>query len=543
MGGAVFSDSLADMVCLLNSTRIRDILESLNPTIHFTAGDVNRVPLWKIEHSGEILAQLDSEFSAHEQVREPSVEFQRPGESRWSSAQQWAQAAVDRPAGSGLPHFNPAEDKESASDHISFAMGIALGRFDPKGDGILNPIDTVPPLPRGILFLDGTLEPIDVRDSLQNDGCSHLHEVWSQFGDRIYAGGLREYLRRQFFEEVHRRMYDNRPIHWPLSSTKRTFVAWITIHRWNDQTLRVLLADHLQPTLTRLDGEIDDLTAARGSADKKAARHAEQRYEDVKAWREELVEFMVAVEQCADKGPAPPDPKKPEREVDTRYIPDLDDGVMINSAALWPLLEPQWKDPKKWWKALVAAKGKKDYDWSHLAMHYWPTRVDKKCQTDPSLGVAHGCFWKYHPVRAWAWELRLQDEIGSSFRIEETSCRGDGGDAEHRAAYLHNHPSEALEAVEKEVLRRRKKQKRPQSDLTLLESGVWSSIPEECWDLEMRLSKKQKSEFRLLAPDEPKSRAEFEQQNPAEVEARKKLLKKPKQMSLLADADDEGDAA
>ena len=35
---------------------------------------------------------------------------------------------------------------------------------------------------------------------------------------------------------------------------------------------------------------------------------------------------------------------------------------MINSAALWPLLEPQWKDPKKWWKELCAAKGKKDYD-------------------------------------------------------------------------------------------------------------------------------------------------------------------------------------
>jgi hypothetical protein len=65
---------------------------------------------------------------------------------------------------------------------------------------------------------------------------------------------------------------------------------------------------------------------------------------------------------------------------------------MINSAALWPLLEPQWKDPKKWWKELATAKGKKDYDWSHLAMRYWPTRVDAKCQEDPSLGVAHGCF-------------------------------------------------------------------------------------------------------------------------------------------------------
>ena len=68
----------------------------------------------------------------------------------------------------------------------------------------------------------------------------------------------------------------------------------------------------------------------------------------------------------------------------------LDDGVMINSAALWPLLEPQWKDPKKWWTELATAKDKKDYDWSHLAMNYWPERVREKCKTDKSLAIAHG---------------------------------------------------------------------------------------------------------------------------------------------------------
>ncbi len=76
-------------------------------------------------------------------------------------------------------------------------------------------------------------------------------------------------------------------------------------------------------------------------------------------------------------------------------------------AALWPLLELQWKDPKKWWKELANAQGKKDYDWAHLAKRYWPTRVDAKCQDDPSLGVAHACFWKYHPAKGYAWELRL----------------------------------------------------------------------------------------------------------------------------------------
>src|SRR5690606_14985261 len=98
------------------------------------------------------------------------------------------------------------------------------------------------------------------------------------------------------------------------------------------------------------------------------------------------------------------------REVDARYLPDLDDGVMINSAALWPLLEPQWKDPKKCWKELSTAQGKKD--WSHLAVRYWPTRVDAKCVEDPSLGVAHGCFWRYHPAPAWGCASRTRSARG-----------------------------------------------------------------------------------------------------------------------------------
>jgi hypothetical protein len=114
----------------------------------------------------------------------------------------------------------------------------------------------------------------------------------------------------------------------------------------------------------------------------------------------------------------------------------------------------------KWWKELASADGKKDYDWSHLAMRYWPKRVDAKCVHDPSLAVAHGSFWRYHPARAWAWELRLQDEIGPEFRIEEGPYRGDGGHEAHRTIFLADHPVDALAIVEKEALRRIRKHKR-----------------------------------------------------------------------------------
>ena len=91
--------------------------------------------------------------------------------------------------------------------------------------------------------------------------------------------------------------------------------------------------------------------------------------------------FITMVRECSTKGAPPTDNKCFLREIDTKYDPDLNDGVMINAAALWPLLDPQWRTgsqtPKKWWKELCNAAGKKDYDWSQLAMKYWPTRVDE----------------------------------------------------------------------------------------------------------------------------------------------------------------------
>jgi hypothetical protein len=308
--------------------------------------------------------------------------------------------------------------------------------------------------------LDGSLEESSNGDILGHGAAKLLHAKWAEYGPAIApATDLRTWLRLKFFADVHKGMYENRPIYFPLSSEKKTFVAYVSIHRWSADTLRTLLAEHLHPAFTRLDGEIADLRESRQSADKKIAREAERRYEQVVRWKRELVEFIARVEQCAEKGPPPPDAKTPEREVDARYAPDLDDGVMINSAALWPLLEPQWKDPKKWWKELATALGKKDYDWAHLAARYFPTRVDKKCQEDPSLAVAHGCFWKYHPERAYKWELRLQDEIGPDFTIDEE------GSDEYRAAFKAAKPGKVEELVADEQRRRgRKRNKRAASE-------------------------------------------------------------------------------
>lgn len=455
-GVSVFVDDLEQALCAMNSRRGREALESLNPSTSFKVNDIDRLPLYQITGAREICERLRAAFSTHELHREASVEFRSPGPCNWSHIQEWAQAAVDRPEGEPLPPYVAVLDPEPPTDHLSFAFGVAVGRFGANGEGTLGPTGTnhSAALPAGICFLDGSLEKGALGDSLGHNAVELLHRKWSERGPAVDLGtDLRTWLRLKFFGDVHRGMYENRPIYFPLSSERKTFVAYVSIHRWTENTLRALLAEHLHPAHTRLEGEIADLRESRQIADKRLARDAERRYDQVVKWRQELDDFIARVEQCAEKGPPSPDARTPEREVDARYVPDLDDGVMINSAALWPLLEPQWKDPKRWWKELAAADGKKDFDWAHLAACYFPSRVDRKCQEDPSLGVAHGRFWKYHPLNAYRWELRLQDEIGPHFTIDE-----EGSDA-FRAAFERDHPDRVAQLVAAEKKRRERKEK------------------------------------------------------------------------------------
>ena len=123
------------------------------------------------------------------------------------------------------------------------------------------------------------------------------------------------------------------------------------------------------------------------------------------------------VSTIAERGAPPADARCRARDADAPFVMDLE--RLDHQRRAMALLAPQWADPKKWWKQLCQSEGKKDYDWAHLARRYFPARVDEKCKKDPSLAVAHGCFWKYHPQKAYAWELRLKHEIRPEFTIDE----------------------------------------------------------------------------------------------------------------------------
>ena len=470
-GQSVFPKDNIATVVLMNSRIARNILAALNPSISFQVGDARRLPLFPIQSADRIFAQLETAFTLHESAREPSVEFQQPAPTCWPYAQDWAQRAVDRPEDAPLPSWEPTYQDPAPTDWISYGVGLALGRF-PLNSPVTSPNTTEPTHPqqpketldRGILYLSTYAKDTpNSPDSLNHPACDPLKTYWQTHSPSLQTKSktkddLHNWLRHRFFPTVHLPMYENRPIYFPLSSTHKNFVAYLSIHRFNTGTINNLLV-LLSQDLRTLQGELADLLeAAVQSTTTNNNDSQNNRQSHLQSLRTELQAFIDLIRQCTEIGPSPANPKDPTPETTAPYQMNLDDGVMINSAALWPLLDPQWnkgkQTPKQWWHELTTAKGRKDYDWSHLAARYFPNRVDAKCQKDPSLAVAHGCFWRYHPAKAYEWELRLQDEIGPDFTIDEADS--DRLRAEFEAA----HPEDVQELKAKEEKRRERKRKK-----------------------------------------------------------------------------------
>jgi len=177
---------------------------------------------------------------------------------------------------------------------------------------------------------------------------------------------LREWFRRPagFFADHLKRYSKSRrqaPIYWPLSTKSGRYTLWLYYHRLTDQTLHTCLADFLDPKLRKVQAELDSLSGQSGTR----AGELRELLDELKDLHQEI-----------------------ERIIKLPWRPNLNDGVLITASPLWKLFRlPKWqKELKACWEKL--AKG--DYDWAHLAHTIWPSRVEKACETDRSLAIAHG---------------------------------------------------------------------------------------------------------------------------------------------------------
>lgn len=324
---------------------------------------------------------------------------------------------------------DPDEDADDNSDfvlevspiaqetaHMSYLVGCAFGRWDIRyatGQAVApalgDPFDPLPVCPPGMLQGPDGLpaEPGDVpadyplpiawpgvlsADPEQPGNIvervqAALSVIWGTQADKVEEQAcvvlgvktLADYFSSpaKFFAE-HFKCYSKSsrkaPIYWPLSTASGRYTLWLYYPRIGRQTLHTALVDFVEPKLEDLKEPISALRAKGKTISSEESR----RLSDMQELQIELIEFRDRLSALA-----------------ARYEPNVDDGVLVTAAPLWELFRH-----KPWQKLAREAWGKLergDYDWSHLAMSYWPGRVREACITDKSLAIAHGCEDLYEP--------------------------------------------------------------------------------------------------------------------------------------------------
>lgn len=303
----------------------------------------------------------------------------------------------------------------SCSDTFLYAFGVIFGRWDIRfvtGERTLSalpePFAPLPCCPPGQLQdeqglpltkeaverikIDSQWEyPVEILwDGILVDDESHNNDIIRRVRDvlgiiwgekdsdieqeaceSLKVGSLRDYFRKPsaFFNDHLSRYSKSRrqaPIYWPLSTRSGSYTLWLYYHRLTDQTLYTCINDYVEPKLHQVDQATTQLRSQTSRT-----RDEEKRLETLQTLELELIDLRDELLRIAQ----------------LPYKPNLNDGVQITAAPLWPLFGlKKWQTKlKDTWKKLE----KGDYDWAHLAYTIWPDRVREKCKGDKSLAIAH----------------------------------------------------------------------------------------------------------------------------------------------------------
>ena len=296
-----------------------------------------------------------------------------------------------------------------ARDLVSWAVGIAFGRFDVRlATGARpmppepEPFDPLPACSPGMLTGDDGLPlaqppagyPLSFPESgVLVDDPGHALDltaavravfdvVFGADADRWWSDvaallepkshDLRVWLASAFFEHHLKRYSKSRrkaPIVWQLGTPSGRYNVWLYAHRLTSDSLLLVQNELLAQKLALEERKLGGLTGE--SARERTERGQQQDFVDeLRAMRDEL------------------------GRVAPLFQPTLDDGIVLVKAPLWRLVrhKPWQKELQSKWTELAAGK----YDWAHTAMHLWPERVVPKCADDRSLAIAHGLedvFW------------------------------------------------------------------------------------------------------------------------------------------------------
>lgn len=224
---------------------------------------------------------------------------------------------------------------DTMAEFLSYAVGCMFGRYSLDAPGLIlaNQGETLadylarvpepsfmPDEDNVIPVLDADWFPDDITDRFRQFlrttfGEAHFRENLRYIEDAL-GKDIRKYFTKDFYAD-HVKRYKKRPIYWMFSSPKGTFNALIYMHRYQSDSVSVLLNDYLREFITKLEGErarleklSDDPTATQGQKTKalKDVASVAKQIDELNEWERDVI-FPLAQQKI---------------EI------DLDDGVKAN---------------------------------------------------------------------------------------------------------------------------------------------------------------------------------------------------------------------
>jgi type II restriction/modification system DNA methylase subunit YeeA len=244
------------------------------------------------------------------------------------------------------PHYRYGGDKseteleslllsDTMKEFISYAVGCMFGRYALEKPGLIlanqgetfedyvkqipNPSfpadkDNVVPILDGDWFTDDITERF--RKFLRlTFGEEHYAENL-KFIEEAIGKDLRKYFLKDFYSD-HVKRYKKRPIYWLFSSPKGSFNALIYMHRYQPDTVSIVLNDYLREFNSKLTERMKHLKRVEASAEATKAEKTQalkeieslrKTIEELDSWERDVI-YPLATEKIAI---------------------DLDDGVKVN---------------------------------------------------------------------------------------------------------------------------------------------------------------------------------------------------------------------
>lgn len=432
-GSSVFPGDVELVLAVMNSTWAQYALKLINPTAHVQVGDLARLPLPK--QSSAVLSTSAGRAIAlarmYSEEDETTYDFVEPppwldGVDRVNTRHRdlgalekeideevyrlYEMSAEDRRAieeelavgpilddeseeGEGETGQEPTDAHESlftseelAQRWLNYAAGIALGRFPRAGLEHLIDAD-------GVMVVqqhhpdDLAQRVIAILAAIQGEADASKIVRAAVAGNGDLRDAVANYLLGSFFK-AHAKQYRKRPVYWLLQSPKQSFSVYVFHERMTEQTLALLQGKrYLGGRIFQLDEQTKKAKEKELSSEGREKAQWKKKAQELAEELIDLENFYKAIEETNNEPIVGAD----GQPTTARWIPEFDDGVLLNAAPLYRLT-PAWKradaklDLSKVWTALKEG----EYPWAKTAMRYWPRETLAACKENKSYRIAHG---------------------------------------------------------------------------------------------------------------------------------------------------------